>query len=346
MGIESDRQTIMRLPITSVMLQSLRESARLISTHYSTQIEGNRLTQVEVKEVMDGGGRFPGRERDEREVRNYFKALEFVEKELQKKSPISEELVQRIHGFAYNGRGARTPYRDGQNVIRNSTDGGIIYMPPETTDVPILMKELVEWIDREIEADECPIPIVAGLAHCQLATIHPYYDGNGRTARLLTTYMLHRYGYALKGIYSLEAYYAQRLDGYYAALTIGDDPNYYAANRAEADVTPFLEYFISGMAEAFSQVRAHAESGKNANKTDQTKVLRHLTEQQRQVLELFQVRAKVNARNVAEYFKISQRQANRYCLKWVEDGFLVITDASKRTRSYQLAETYEKLFLD
>lgn len=59
MAIEADRQAITDLPMTSEMLQSLRESARLLSTHYSTQIEGNRLTEAQVKEVIEGGGRFP-----------------------------------------------------------------------------------------------------------------------------------------------------------------------------------------------------------------------------------------------------------------------------------------------
>ncbi|MEM7790878.1 MAG: Fic family protein [Verrucomicrobiota bacterium] len=346
MGIEADRQAISELPLTSVMLQSLRESARLMSTHFSTQIEGNRLTEAQVREVMDGGGRFPGRERDEREVRCYFRALEYLEASIQDNVPISEKLIQRMHGYAFNGHGRATTYRDGQNVIRNSSDGGIVYMPPEAKDVPVLMRELVEWIIAEAKKDELPIPIIAGLVHYQFATIHPYYDGNGRTARLLTTYILHHYGYALKGIYSLDAYYARQLEDYYNALTIGGGHNYYVCNRAQADVTPFVNYFIAGMADSFANVRKHAEAEKNTKQFDQSKVLRLLSAQQRQILEVFRLQSIVNARQVAEYFKLSQRQANRYCLQWVEDGFLVIVDSSKRTRSYRLADEYEALFTE
>ncbi|VAW87311.1 hypothetical protein MNBD_GAMMA16-1800, partial [hydrothermal vent metagenome] len=70
MDIEASRQAVSSLPITLPVLTSLRESARLISTHYSTQIEGNRLTQAQVDDVLHGGT-FPNRERDEREVKNY-----------------------------------------------------------------------------------------------------------------------------------------------------------------------------------------------------------------------------------------------------------------------------------
>ena len=111
-------------------------------------------------------------------------------------------------------------------------------MPPEAHDVSPLMKGLVDWINESIKEQELPAPIIAGLVHYQFATIHPYYDGNGRTARLLTTFMLHKMGYGMKGIYSLEEYYAKNLQGYYKALTIGKSHNYYGG-RAKADVTPF-----------------------------------------------------------------------------------------------------------
>ena len=70
------------------------------------------------------------------------------------------------------------------------------------------MQSMVEWIN---EYSTLPCPLIAGIAHYQFATIHPYYDGNGRTARLLTTLILHLGGYDLKGLYSLEEYYAQKL---------------------------------------------------------------------------------------------------------------------------------------
>lgn len=66
------------------------------------------------------------------------------------------------------------------------------------------MNELADWINWELTRHHWPIPIVAALAHYQFVTIHPWYDGNGRTARLLTTLVLHRGGYGLHGLYSLE----------------------------------------------------------------------------------------------------------------------------------------------
>lgn len=84
-------------------------------------------------------------------------------------------------------------------------------MPPEAKDVVPMMQTLTKRINEQIKNKELPAPIIAALAHYQFATIHPYYDGNGRTARLLTTFILHKIGYGMKGIYSLKEYYAKNL---------------------------------------------------------------------------------------------------------------------------------------
>ena len=113
-------------------------------------------------------------------------------------------------------------------------------VPPEAKTVPGLMADLMAWINQQLHEGDLPVPLIAALAHYQFATIHPYYDGNGRTARLLANLILHKAGYGLKGIYSLDEYYARNLAGYYEALTVGPSHNYHLG-RAEADVTGFLE---------------------------------------------------------------------------------------------------------
>ena len=285
MSIEADRQMVTTLPLTAPMLDSLRRTARLLSTHLSTQIEGNQLSPSQVQKVIEGEGRFPGRERDEAEVRHYFAALEYVERVSKKSARLAESEVRTIHGLVMSGKPRPTRYRDGQNVIRDSRTGRIVYMPPEAHDVSRLMQELVQWVHESIADGDIPVPVVAALAHYQFATIHPYFDGNGRTARLMTNLLLHRGGYGLNGIYSLEEYYAANLERYYGGLAVGNSHNYYFG-RIEADVTPFVAYFCLGMADAFAAVRARAEAASRENVLDQSAVLRDLSPQQRQVLGL------------------------------------------------------------
>lgn len=119
--------------------------------------------------------------------------------------------------------------------MRDAASGAIVYLPPEAADVSPLMADLVAWI-AQAEREQTPAPVVAGLAHYQFVTIHPFYDGNGRTTRALATLLLYRQGYDLGRFYSLEAVYAQDLPAYYAALQTHPHANDYEG-RADAELT-------------------------------------------------------------------------------------------------------------
>ena len=338
MRIEAGRQTIRMAPITPLALVNLRETARLFSTHYSTMIEGNRLTQEQVAQVIEGDERFPGRERDEAEVKGYYTALDEAERLAKGGEKISEATVRRLHALVMGSGKTRvrsSSYRDGQNVIRDSHSRGIVYMPPEAKDVSGLMAQLTAWINQK---DEVPVPVKAGIAHYQYATIHPYHDGNGRTARLLTTLILHVGRYDLKGLYALEEYYARNLRAYYDALTVGPSHNYYLG-RAEADLTKWIAYFIEGMAVSFEKALSEAEKGGRS----QSKLLRNLDSKQRKALPLFEESREIAARDVAELFGYKPRTATLLCQRWVEKGFFEVTDPAKKSRRYKLADVYEAI---
>jgi Fic family protein len=345
MRIEAVKQAIQTLPITPRVLVKLRETARLYSTHYSTQIEGNRLTQEQVAQVIGGNPHFPGRERDQDEVRGYYAALDEAERLAKRSERISETMLQRLHALIMRGGKTRvksTPYRDGQNVIRDARSKRIVYMPPEAKDVPRLMKDLVSWINQK---NGIPAPIKAAIAHYQYATIHPYYDGNGRTARLLTTLILHIGAYGLKGLYALEEYYARDLAAYYDALTVGPSHNYYMG-RAEADMTQWIAYFIEGMATSFEKVRDQALSEAARGSRDQSALLRNLDAKQRLTLSLFQQSREITAKDIAGLFGYRPRMAALLCQRWVENGFLEISNSSKKSRRYQLDDSYSAILDD
>lgn len=123
MRIEAAKEAIQHLPITPSVLASLRESARLYSTHYSTAIEGNRLTQEQISKVIENDEHFAGRERDEKEVLGYYAALEKLERLAESGQPVTEQHIQLLHARVMAGGSAkvkRSPYRDGQNVIKDS----------------------------------------------------------------------------------------------------------------------------------------------------------------------------------------------------------------------------------
>ena len=109
----------------------------------------------------------------------------------QHNDPVTEKMIQILHALVMgHGKAAAKPtaYRDRQNVIRDGRTKAIVYMPPEAKDVKSLMTGLTGWINKNTELRS---PIIAAISHYQFGTILPYYDGNGRTARLLTTLILH-----------------------------------------------------------------------------------------------------------------------------------------------------------
>jgi len=341
MRIEAVKHAIAALPITPRVLANLRETARLYSTHYSTMIEGNLLTQEQVVKVIAEDQHFPGRERDQQEVRGYYAALDEVERLAGSKAGLTEKNIQSLHALVMGGgkvRAKPAPYRDEQNVIRDSRTSSIVYMPPEAKVVPELMAQMVAWINAK---DELPVPLKAAIAHYQYATIHPYYDGNGRTARLLTTLILHLGGYGLKGLYALEEYYARNLKAYYEALTVGPSHNYHLG-RAEADITGWVAYFIEGMATSFEKVRVQAKRESQTGAADRSQLLRKLDAKQRKALTLFEQSREVTAKEIAELFGFQQRPAAALCQRWVADGFLVVADPSKKARRYRLNDELEE----
>lgn len=344
MRIEAAKLSVQSLPVTPSVLANLRETARLYSTHYSTLIEGNRLTQEQIAHLIGQKEHFPGRERDEKEVLGYYSALEKAEQIAATRRPVTETHIKTLQALVMAG-GQRTvrpaPYRDGQNVIRDSRTRGIIYLPPEARDVPRLMRELVAWLNATSKQG-LPCPLRAAIAHYQFATIHPYYDGNGRTARLLTTLILHLGGYDLKGLYSLEEYYARSLQAYYEALSVGPSHNYYEG-RAEADITGWVEYFCAGVAESFENVQKRALEAAQAGAQDQSPLLRRLDPRQRRALDLFRTRNTLTTNELAELFGISPRAARNLVGAWVDEGFLVIADAAKKSRKYALAGEFREI---
>ncbi|MFA4904848.1 MAG: hypothetical protein WC600_19165 [Desulfobaccales bacterium] len=101
--------------------------------------------QVKRPRQADEHAEISGRERDVSEVRNYWNALLRVVEWARKKKPLSEDLIKRLHALVERGPRAKpTAYRDGQNAIKNSATGALIYLPPEAKDIPDLMASLVD----------------------------------------------------------------------------------------------------------------------------------------------------------------------------------------------------------
>jgi Fic family protein len=340
MEIEAARAVVEQIPLPPAIVSEMRNRARLRSTHYSTRIEGNRLTLAEAERVL-AGRKVPlhGRERDAGEVRSYWKALLRVEEWAARGTELTGELIRRIHALV-EGRARLSRYRDGQNTIRDSATGALVYLPPEAKDVPTLMAGLVAWI-RHAEDERLPPPLIAGLAHYQFVTIHPYYDGNGRTARLLATFLLQRDGYGLNGLYSLEEEHARDLTSYYDSLAVHPHHNYYEG-RDTADLTSWLGYFLAVLASAVTSIKDEIVRLSHKGSQGEPEALRRLDARARAVLALFARQDRITAPEVARLLGLSDRTARLLLQRWTEEGWLVVANPSRRGRLYELSANFRQ----
>ncbi|MBI2342898.1 MAG: Fic family protein [Deltaproteobacteria bacterium] len=344
MDIEAAKAVVEHTPLSPVAAAELRHKARVRSSHYSTQIEGNRLTLGEAKKVIENKPvRFHGRERDVSEVRNYWTALLRIEEWAVKEMELTEIMINRLHSIVMKGPHSKpSDYRDGQNVIRDSASGAMVYLPPQAHDVSGLMKAMVAWA-RKAERENLPVPLIAALVHYQFVTIHPYYDGNGRTARLLATFILHRGGYGLNGFFSLEEHHARDLETYYRLLATHPHHNYYEG-RADADLTAWLTYFSKILAEVFAAAEKETKKYQKKKGLVEPAGLRKLDPRARVVLGLFAKQEIVTTNQVAKVLCLSERSARLLLNAWVSEALLVVANPSNRKRAYKLSVKYRQYF--
>ena len=147
------------------------------------------------------------------------------------------------------GKAAPGEYRRVQNYVVNSATGQVIYTPPPAHDVPVLMAELIEWLNQPDPATH-PV-LVSGVAQFELVHIHPFLDGNGRTSRLLSTLCLYRAGYDFKRLFTISEYYDRDRAAFYAAIQ--------SVRERGMDLTGWLEFFVDGLATQLGEVRARGE---------------------------------------------------------------------------------------
>ena len=160
----------------------------VLEAHHTTRIEGTRLTLKE-SEVLLAGEAVPEADPDDvRELLNYRDAFEFVSTWLGSGGPVTEGLVREIHKRLVEGvrGGSAAPgeYRRIQNYVVNASTREVVYTPPPTHDVPILMRELVGWLNRE--RDIHPV-LVSEIAQFQLDALVRQHALSARQAAALFT---------------------------------------------------------------------------------------------------------------------------------------------------------------
>ncbi|MBU6298637.1 MAG: Fic family protein [Alphaproteobacteria bacterium] len=220
-------------------LSALRRVATIESIGSSTRIEGSKLSDRDVEQLLSNLDIKSFASRDEQEVAGYADVMETVFRSWAD-IPLTENHIRQLHRdlLAHSEKNAwhRGNYKTSSNsVAAFDSDGkqiGIVFETTTPFDTPRLMKELADWF-AEVRKPQDLHPLLAiGLFIVMFLAIHPFQDGNGRLSRILTTLMLLQVGYAYVPYSSLESVIEQSKEGYYLALrqtqaTIGTDtPNW------------------------------------------------------------------------------------------------------------------------
>lgn len=245
----------------------------------------------------------------------------YLNKESENNNTITEDLIFKIHNLVIGKNLTfKSEYRDGQNIVEDSISGKIVYMPPEAKDVKKLINQMIKEFNSN-DTKDIPIPIKAGILAYEFVTIHPFWDGNGRCSRLLATYILKAYNYDLKGFYVMEEFYDKNIDEYYNSLQMGLHHNFYFG-RNEADITKWLEYFISIMANTFETVGNRVKEIYR-NSKNEINIIDTLDKRERWVANYIINNGKIRAKDIAMHFKINLDTANNWIKKWIEKDFLI-----------------------
>jgi Fic family protein len=235
-------QAISNTPLLPEYHQELLRVSLSKGAQATTAIEGNTLTEEEVKAVAAGASLPPSKEYQEIEVRNILEAFNSLLGDVATENrveTISRELLLRFHAMIGKGLGDHFDAIPGELRRDNRTVGP--YKAPEYEDVPELLDALCEWLKKEFRfgdkqtfADAVTQAIVT---HVYIEWIHPFGDGNGRTGRLVEFYILLRAGNPDIASHILSNFYNETRSEYYRQIDLA---------FKKRDLSEFIEYAVQG----------------------------------------------------------------------------------------------------
>lgn len=172
--IERARGFLEAARLSDDWLRDMGNKALIKEAHHTTHIEGTRLTLDQAERLWRGEAVPEADPEDTRELLNYRSAFEFVSECLHSGDPIHEGMIREIHRKLVQGvRGGKADpgnYRRIQNYMANASTGEVIYTPPSAVEVPIMMSEMVKWLNSELDIH--PV-LVSGIAQFQLVHFIP-----------------------------------------------------------------------------------------------------------------------------------------------------------------------------
>lgn len=313
----------------------LRRQAILRMAHTSTSIEGNPLAEFEVGKVLEGKT-VRATKKDILEVENYYQALKKLEELSKSKHPITLQEILMLHKIVISGLVEKEKvgkFRRGDVYVLDDLGGGkemLRFKAPPAKNVPALIEDLLVWLKNSKKEGVHPI-IRAGILHLQFVTIHPFTDGNGRLARLLTQLQLYRDGWDFRKILVLEDYYNRDRMSYYNSENRAQGKNY----QESMDFTSWLDYFTSGFLVEAKKALEQIQSigyGKVSKKAEQI----FLDRDEILIMDFLTTTGRITSDDVSDILKLAKRSA-QLKLKGLVDKKLIKPQGKGPSTYYILA---------
>lgn len=323
--IAAAREIILNAPLIPEWEVSLRKEALIRSAHSSTAIEGNPLSLEDVS-ALAAGRDIMVRRKDRQEVLNYLEALEKIPGFAKRALFTSKDLLE-IHKIITKDTMEKPrdegTFRNRQVVVGNRLTGEIVFIPPKTEHVPALVDDFIEWFNSEAKNEINPV-IEAGITHYEIVRIHPFIDGNGRTARIMATLVLFKRDFDVKRYFALDDYYDHDRRSYYTALKNVD--------QNILDITGWLEYFTDGVAVSINAVKDKVVGLSKDIKALKERGQISLSERQMKIVEWIMNKGEITNRDIRDIFKISNRAALDEVTKLIEMKVIKEVGKGRSTR--------------
>lgn len=326
--IESMKGAIKTFRILPEREAFIRKRATVEATHSSTSIEGNPLTLKQVEKTLVSTRKFTKEQYAEIEVKNYKKSLDWISKRKLEKKPLSIDDLLKLHGIITDSLLDET--RSGKlrfnPVYIVNQKGETVYDGPSEEIVESELDDLFKWLNSENNTVH-PV-IVAGVLHYMIASIHPFADGNGRTARAIVSLYLSLVNYDFRESLVLDSYYAVDRPAYYKALGSAQNGDYEHAKSG--DLTIWLDYFTEGF---LSSVRTLMMELEVLTVVQKDFTPKRLTREESDIISYVVEFGSIDLAEAMDVLPhLSRRSVQRKLSELVSNGYLVVEGDGPATR--------------
>jgi len=299
-------------------LKALKKVSTIESIGSSNRIEGNKLSDSEVEELLSHINKKSFKSRDEEEVAGYAELMNLIFDNYSV-IPLSENYIMQLHKILlqYTGKDSRHrgKYKTLSNAVAafdtNGKEIGIVFETAAPYDTPRLMEELIEWTRKNLDDPFLHPLIVIGVFIVHFLAIHPFQDGNGRLSRALTTMLLLKKGYAYVPYSSMESIIEAAKEGYYRSLRRTQKGIW----GARVDYGPWLSFFLTTL----QKQKRHLEDKINAIAGDDI----NLSRNQMRILKLFDDSAQWGSSEIAAQSGMNMETVKKNLASLVEAGYLI-----------------------